>query len=84
MALMGDEVARLLDLRLKAANDDLGDIPAVKSLFVAAFDIISVVLVWTEELDWGKRSLFAVMLLKSVVLLLKPPRREDVLLERRD
>ena len=81
MALMGDEVARLLDLRLKVANED---IPAVRSLFVAAFDIISVVLVRTEELDWGERSLFAVMLLKSVVLLLKPPRPEGVLLERRD
>jgi hypothetical protein len=76
MALMGDEVARLLDLRLKVANEDFDDIPAVRSLFVAAFDIISVVLVRTEELDWGERSLFAVMLLKSVVLFLKPPRPE--------
>ena len=84
MALMGDEVARLLDLRLKVANEDFCDIPAVRSLFVAAFDIISVVLVRTEELDWGERSLFAVMLLKSVVLLLKPPRPEGVLQERRD
>ena len=81
MALMGDEVASLLDLRLKVANEDFGDIPAVRSLFVAAFDIISVVLVRTKELDWEERSLFAVMLLKSVVLLLKP---EGVLLERRD
>ena len=81
---MGDEVARLLDLRLKVVNGDLGDIPAVRSLFVAAFDIISVVLVRAEELDWGERSLFVVMLLKSVVLLLKPPRPEGVFLERRD
>ena len=81
---MGDEVARLLDLRPKVVNGDRGDIPAVRSLFVAAFDIISVVLVRTEELDWEERSLFAVMLLKSVVLLLKPPRPEGVLLERRD
>ena len=84
MALMGDEVARLLDLRLQVSSDDLGDIPAVRSLFVAALDIISVLLVWTVDLDWGKRSLFAVMLLKSVVLLLKTPRPDDVLLERRD
>ena len=84
MALMGDEVARLLDLRPKVVNGDRGDIPAVRSLFVAAFDIISVVLVLTEELDWGKRSLFAVMLLKSVVLPLKPPKPDGVLLERRD
>ena len=84
MALMGDEVARLLDFRLKVANEDFGDIPAVRSLFVAAFDIISVVLVRTKELDGGERSLFAVMLLKSVALFLKPPRPEGVLLERRD
>ena len=84
MALMGDEVARLLDLRLKVVNDELGDTPAVRSLFVAALDIIPVVLVRTMELDWGKRSLFEVMLLKSVVLLLKPSRPEGVLLERRD
>merc|ERR1719295_132758 len=84
MALMGDEVARLLDLRQQVSSDDLGDIPAVRSLFVAALDIISVLLVRTVDLDWGKRSLFAVMLLKSVVLLLKAPRPDDVLLERRD
>ena len=86
MALMGDEVARLLDLRLKVSNDDLVDIPAVKSLFLATFDIISVLLFRTIELDWLESSLFAVMLLKSVVLLLKPPgpRPDDVLLERRD
>ena len=51
MGLMGEEVARVLDLRLKVPNDNLGDIPAVKSLFVAAFDIISVLLVLTGELD---------------------------------
>ena len=83
MALMGDEVARLLDLILQVSSDDLGDIPAVRSLFVA-LDIISVLLVRTVDLDWGKRSLFVVMLLKSVVLLLKAPRPDDVLLERRD
>ena len=84
MALMGDEVASLLDLRLKVSNDDLGDSPSVRSLFVATFDIISVLLVRTMELDWLERSLFAVMLLKSVVFLLMPPRPHDVLLERRD
>ena len=52
MALMGDEVASLLDLRLKVSNDDLGDSPSVRSLFVATFDIISVLLVRTMELDW--------------------------------
>ena len=41
MGLMGEEVARVLDLRLKVPNVDLGDIPAVKSLFVAAFDILA-------------------------------------------
>ena len=84
MALMGDEVARLVDLRLKVSNDDLGDIPEVRSVFLAAFDISSALLVRTIELDWLKSSLFAVMLLKSEVLLLKPPRPADVLLERRD
>ena len=52
MALMGDEVASLLDLRLKVSNDDLGDSPSVRRLFVATFDIISVLLVRTMELDW--------------------------------
>ena len=51
MALMGDEVVSLLDLRLKVSNDDLVDIPVVKSLFLATFDIISVLLFRTMELD---------------------------------
>ena len=81
--LRDGEVAGLLELIGLVRNDGFGDIPDVRSLFVTAFDIRSVfcfgLLVRIAEFE---RSLFAVKLLKSIVL--KPPRCVGVLLVKRD
>ena len=70
--LRDGEVAGLLELIGLVRNDGFGDIPDVRSMFVTAFDIRSLfcfgLLVRIAEF---KRSLFAVKLLKSIVL--KPP-----------
>ena len=84
--LRDGDVAGLVELIGLVRNDGFGDIPEVRSLFVTAFDIMSVfcfgLLVRIAEFDWEERSLFAVKLLKSIVL--KPPTCVGVLLVRRD
>ena len=79
--LRDGDVDGLLELIGLVRN--FGDNPDVRSLFDTAFDIMSVfcfgLLVRIAEFE---RSLFAVKLLKSIVL--KPPRCVGVLLVRRD
>ena len=83
IALRDGDVAGLVELIGLVRNGGFGDNPDVRSLFVTSFDIMSVfcfgLLVMIAKFE---RSLFAVKLLKSIVL--KPPMCVGVLLVRRD
>ena len=70
-------VVRRFDLTLLENNDDLDNIPVVRSLLV---DIMSALPLPLMEQDWVERSLLVVKLLKSMVVPPMPAKSESFFL----